>query len=395
MLTQNKFQKMLSSQAGITFCRLALSYCGGAGVANYYFSDSSLVRQSFLTVVFCAFVYLALQKAALLPERVKKLSCLGGAVYAAVAVVGKAVYETHGLSTLYKNFNRVLLTLLMFAGLWVVIGAFLALLLNFLSRPLAGKNAPARQAGGLRPAALFFSLWGVIFLLYIPCLLAYYPGIYSYDMKMQTAQALGKTAVTKFHPPLHTFLWQLCLKLSGVFRLQAVTLYALLQMLVVSAFFAFFCSYVKGKSQKAFLFSVVWFALNPVLAIFSIIPTKDVLFSVFFGCTALLLHHAFCVGKAFFKSPLKVAALLFSVLLSCLFRNNAIYVFVAAALVFLLFFKGCRLRLTAVLAGALAAFLLINGPVFSALKVEKGNSREMFSVPFQQIALVVVRNEKS
>lgn len=152
MLMQNKFQKMFSPQAGIIFCRLALSYCGAAGVANYYFSGSSLVRQSFLTVVFCAFVYLALQKAALLPERVKKLSCLGGAVYAAVAVV--------------------------------------------------------------------------------------------------------------------------------------------------------------------------------------------------------------------------------------------------AALVFLLFFKGCRLRLTAVLAGVLAAFLLINGPVFAALKVKKGNSREMFSVPVQQIALVVVRNEK-
>ena len=394
MLMQNKFQKMFSPQAGIIFCRFALSYCGAAGVANYYFSGSSLVRQSFLTVVFCAFVYLALQKAALLPERVKKLSCLGGAVYAAVAVVGKAIYETHGLSTLYKNFNRVLLTLLMLVGLWVVIGAFLALLLNFLSRPLAGPKAPARQVGGIKPAALFFSLWGVIFLFYIPCLLAYYPGIYSYDMKMQTEQALGKTAVTKFHPPLHTFLWQLCLKLSGIFHLQAVTVYALLQMLVVSAFFAFFCCYVKGKSQKAFLCCVVWFALNPVLAIFSIIPTKDVLFSVFFGCTALLLHHAFCVGKAFFKSPLKVTALLFSALLSCLFRNNAIYVFVVAALVFLLFFKGCRLRLTAVLAGALAAFLLINGPVFAALKVKKGNSREMFNVPVQQIALVVVRNEK-
>lgn len=147
MLMQNKFQKMFSPQAGIIFCRLALSYCGAAGVANYYFSGSSLVRQSFLTVVFCAFVYLALQKAALLPERVKKLSCLGGAVYAAVAVVGKAIYETHGLSTLYKNFNRVLLTLLMLVGLWVVIGAFLALLLNFLSRPLAGPKAPARQVG--------------------------------------------------------------------------------------------------------------------------------------------------------------------------------------------------------------------------------------------------------
>lgn len=42
MLMQNKFQKMFSSQAGIIFCRLALFYCGAAGVANYYFSGSSL-----------------------------------------------------------------------------------------------------------------------------------------------------------------------------------------------------------------------------------------------------------------------------------------------------------------------------------------------------------------
>ena len=67
----------------------------------------------------------------------------------------------------------------------------------------------------------------------------------------------------------------------------------------------------------------------------------------------------FLCWKSFFKSPFKVTALLFSTLLTCLFRNNAIYVFLVAALVFLLLFKGCRLRLTAVLAGALAAFLLL------------------------------------
>lgn len=99
MLMQNKFQKMFSPQAGIIFCRLALSYCGAAGVANYYFSGSSLVRQSFLTVVFCAFVYLALQKAALLLHHA---FCVGKAFFKSPFKVTALLFSAL-LSCLFRN----------------------------------------------------------------------------------------------------------------------------------------------------------------------------------------------------------------------------------------------------------------------------------------------------
>lgn len=384
--------KILKSQAGTVCCRLVFSYCGAAGIAHYYFYGNNLVRQSILNVVLCALIYLLLQKTATVPRRTKKLSCIAGIVYATITVVGKAVYDTHGLVTLYQTPSRVMVTLFTLVGLSVVISSFLALILNYLER-LSQSDKGLVKNTKYNTATLFFILWGVIFVMYIPYLLAYYPGVYSYDMKMQTAQALGRTPFTKYHPPLHTFLWKLCLKFSGVFHLQAVTLYALLQMLVVSAFFACFCCYVKRINQRVFIGSVVWFALNPVLALFAMIPTKDVLFSVFFGWTLLLLHHALNSGKRFFKSPIKVGALVLCVLFSCLFRNNAIYVFIVAVPIYLLFFKGCRLRITAVLSAALALLLIINGPIMQALKVRKGNDRELFSVPIQQIALTVVRHE--
>lgn len=67
---QTIWNNFFKTQAGARCCRLVLSYCGAAAIANYYFNGNSLVRQSLLNVVFCVFIYLLLQKAAGVPRRV-------------------------------------------------------------------------------------------------------------------------------------------------------------------------------------------------------------------------------------------------------------------------------------------------------------------------------------
>lgn len=390
--------KIKNNKFAVILLRAVFSYCAAAGVAYYYFYGKNLVLQSAFNFSFFILIYILLQKASSFKKRTKRIAFSAGAVYSVVICVGKALYDTNGFITLYGSYKRVLITLVMLFGIFIITGLTLSLILNFLETHDITDNKNSNNLKGtsklnLKTPVKFLILWGVNFIAYIPCLLAYWPGIYAYDMKMQSAQAIGAAPFDKFHPPLHTFLWKVCIKIGSIIPLQAITVYALLQMALLSCFFASVLIYLRNKNKKLFVIGFIWFALNPIFALFSINPTKDVCFSVFFGWTILLIYDALKNTKAFFKKPIKISALLICILLSCLFRNNAVYVFIVCVPLFAVFFKGVRIKAAAVLVCALALFMVINGPLLQALGVKKGNNREKLSVPMQQIALTVVRNE--
>ena len=67
-------------------------------------------------------------------------------------------------------------------------------------------------------------MWLLIFISWLPAYLAYYPGILSYDADVQTLEAQGITSYTQFHPPLHTFIWQICLNIGNTIHIEPLIL---------------------------------------------------------------------------------------------------------------------------------------------------------------------------
>ena len=231
--------------------------------------------------------------------------------------------------------------------------------------------------------------WGcaiLFFCSYLICLWAYSPGICAYDISTQTEQALGLQPVSRFHPPLHTFLWWGCLKIQEITGISSLFLYGLFQILITALIFSRFQRLLMDHqaSKSTFILSFLFFAVNPVICIFAGIMTKDVLFGLF------VLNFSMDLLEWRQQNRRSLAGILADLLLCMLLRNNMIYAVVAWLLI-LLVFKHSR-KLAGILCISAALYFLINGPIFSRLYVRKGEVSEMLSVPVQQIG-AILKNE--
>ncbi len=376
------------------FIKLMLAYFVTVSVTRYLFSGSNIVFGTALNGILFFVSFVLIDKAQAQPPRAKRLSGIFAAFYAVVTVIGKSLYDNGNLDRLFQSPKQILSGLISVIGLTVLVGAFASLVLAVYEKHDTVSPNGKMLLYTCSDSSLFFILWAGIFLLYIPCFLAYYPGIYSYDILYQNMQAMGVCAYSKYHPPLHTFFWQLCMGIGRFLHIESLVVYGILQMLMLAATFAYALVYIRRRQTKNSLFTIsaLYFALNPVFAIFSIIPTKDVCFSVFFVLSFLFIYDAVRYSEEFFRNRLKFAATIVTLVLCCLLRNNAIYVFVATALCLILFLKKYRLQTYVLFLCALASFFIINGPVMRMLRVEDGNNREKLSVPMQQIAYTVVRH---
>lgn len=284
--------------------------------------------------------------------------------------------------------------ILAFGELVLWIGAFSLLYHFLLSYELKGEYEKYK---GLEKNRRWLWVWGLIFLCWLPCYLSFYPGIMSYDSKRITEQALGLRPFDNFQPFLHTILWTACIRFEqwcGIAQ-SAIVIYSIGQMLVLSGVFTYALYYmVKNRINKIIVFlSFLMYAFCPSIVLFSFITTKDILF----GASVLLLVlelTEFCKdGEAFMKRVKNIALLILTGIVSCLLRNNMIYVLFLTACVLPFVIRGGRKRMMIAFAAIICSYVVITGPVYQKIGVVPGYAREMLSVPLSQLANVY-REEK-
>ena len=226
--------------------------------------------------------------------------------------------------------------------------------------------------------------------------LAYFPGIFSYDIDYQTWQAAGSIPLNNHHPVLHTLIWKGFYDLEQLTKIRylGIIAYGILQILVVSITAAWLMKKVGeyGMPTTARLVFLVLTLFMPHMAVFSMIPTKD----VYFACALIVFTvKAFEIawenanehregekkGDRALKQPLEL--LIFGVL-ACLLRNNMLYVVILLLAVSLA--VRYRKRLILSLAGIIAVVLLMTRVIFPAAGVEQGPVGESMSIPMQQLA---------
>ncbi len=212
-----------------------------------------------------------------------RLTLVFGALYALMLIVGKNVYTSNGISQLVRPLPNLIHTILALIGFTAVLSACLDLFFAFVSHQSHSKKTVKAK---LMP--LFVILWLGIFIAWLPTLLAFWPGLFSYDIPYQTKQIMTGS-ITRLHSPLHTLIWSACLGIGNAAGIEPITIYSLLQMLILSAAMArvLACLFRNGISRIGAAVCVAFFAFNPVIAIFSIEPTKDVLFAAFFALTVV------------------------------------------------------------------------------------------------------------
>ncbi|MDO5376939.1 MAG: DUF6020 family protein [Clostridia bacterium] len=318
-----------------------------------------------------------------------------GALFAAFRVAGYSYDTINSYRMILKNGRTLVTAALAGAALALAAAAAVVLLLALFRRVLA--HAARGEEGNPRERRRLFALCGVlIFAGSLPYLLLYAPGTNIYDTHDQILQFFGYnsyigdgSALSDHHPVFLTVIYGGFMKLGlllGDANIGQLT-YSLASMAAIAiCYAAALCAlYDAGLSGRATLTLGAGIALYPVLALYAFNMCKDVSVE---PCVLLFVAQMIRLERSkgeIVRSKRYALGLFVNMLLLMLMRKSAAYALAFAALLMIGRYRAVRLRLAALLLGALALFAAgYTHLLLPALGVMPGEVRETLSIPFQQ-----------
>jgi len=274
---------------------------------------------------------------------------------------------------------------------FAVWSALLSVAFHFLD-----KRKPHEKTCSL-PSRLWLFVVLLLFLCWLPTLLGCYPGFYNYDIAGQLPQVMyQEVTYNTHHPLLHTLvaggLITLGYHLFGESLEMGVLLHSIIQMLLCAAFFTYFIQWIHKTTGKRWttLCAFCYYAFSPVIVMFTMSTTKDVICSLCLQMSILLLYELSRDGTVFWSSRPRVLGLFVSMVFACLFRNNVLYAVILFLFIMLFRRKENRKTILLLLCVVVASFACNHG-LKLLLKAEEGSMVEACSVPLQQVARVYVQ----
>ena len=299
--------------------------------------------------------------------------------------------------TINGNINTEYLALFFqIIGLTLIIAGFLSLFLYYY--PDISKKINEIKINNTKlvfsDRKLFIVLLIAFFVLMIPAFLAVYPGLYSYDGGPQVLQVFQDHQLNAHHPVLHTLLLDGLLQLgylvSGDYNV-GLSIYCIVQMLIMSSVFSYLLCFMR-RYKISFLIRVLTFlflAINPIIQIWNVTTTKDTIFAAFFLLLFLVVFELVTDPDRIIKSKLRQVYFVLIVFLTCMFRNQALYVFALTVPFIIIAVKGHRKRVLFLSILAIAIVKIVTEPIYNICGITQPNPREALCLPIQQIARVV------
>lgn len=243
---------------------------------------------------------------------------------------------------------------------------------------------------------------------WLPLLIAFFPGLFAPgDTLNQISQLFGLPEATSasivlidqnvtlnaHHPVVHTLLMGGSVLLGqNVFGSCSIGyfLYIVGQYLATIATIGYGINFLKQchVPRRIRIGLLLFVALFPWFPEYALLGTKDTLFA----CSLLLLSISlFRIGSKTYEMTKKNwAILVISLLGFCLLKKG--YVVFALIIMVLAFLKTSSMSRRAVICtfmGPIAISILLSNVLFPALSITSGSSREMISIPAQQVARCV------
>lgn len=243
------------------------------------------------------------------------------------------------------------------------------------------------------PKELGFSFWlkafGIIVFAWLPYLFIYYPGNLSGDSFNTVNQVLAIWTWGNHHPIMFTLFVNFFVELGLMFGDLnfGVACFSFAQILVMASVLSY-CAYwfaKKGVSKSAIILTVTYFALDPVIAMYSITMWKDVMFAGWMVLLIMFLYDTFETEGKLLVRPRGLISISVYCFLVSFGRNNGIYIIVVVLLVLGLYFRRYYKRLVPLFLSIILSIVAIQGPLYSALGIRKGGFAESLGVPLQQI----------
>lgn len=324
------------------------------------------------------------------------VTSLLGLLFTAMQVIGYQISMRYNTSVHQSEFfqnigvlptkHAFLLSLVEFP-IWCIILCFLFTMLERVTY-IDKKFSPKRV----------FLLWGstavFLFICWIPCFLAGYPGFYNYDAMNQVPQALyAEVPYSAHHPLLHTLLMGKIIAFGyhhGINLNDGIALHSIFQMTVCAIAFAYLIYFILKITGNRILSIIAfcYYAFFPPIAMFAMSTTKDIIFSILLQLSIVFLYEMCKDLSAFWASKRMIARFVITFLLMCLFRKNGIYIVICIIPFVVIFWKKYWKQLLFLFGSIILLYFITDKSLLLALNATEGSTEEAFSVPIQQLARV-------
>ncbi len=377
------------------------SFCSTFGLAYSVKTDDITVFSNSIwsLLFFGIFTFIIYRAIKICNKRKLVVGILASAVLSVTLVFGKSLYLNDHVAfwpflSLLKLLVAIGSLLFIFTSLFIILFHYLPKAQEFLLRLRIEKTSETF----FRPNIKFFLIvWAIIMVCWLPTFLASYPGVYNYDAPWQIGQLMIDGRLNAHHPILHTlYLYGTVMLGNLVFGSYSagLAIYSVTQMLMLSAVFAYACYYLtKLKAPVVItLLSIIYFALVPIHAIFSVSATKDVLFAAIVLLVVLFIIDMVRQKEKFYHSIFLMVRFVIAICFMMFLRNNGFYMLLLFVPFFIWFSKKYWIKAVILCVICIAANFLYTGPLYSVANVQKGDAREALSIPIQQVARAVRDN---
>ncbi|MDD3213997.1 MAG: DUF6020 family protein [Eubacteriales bacterium] len=384
---QGKQNRKQAAVAAVTAFLAAWRMQDALGISK----DGYLLESQALCIVLGASLFLLFYNALIYRNaRLKRIAYGVGLVFSAFTVVGKPL-ETAGAFTAL-GWMGVLDGVFLWLLFTVVYGSALLLIYRGVLGLMQRDRAPRRESLFSRILGNPFVVFVFLLACWVPVWLAFWPGTFVADSVTQFYMYLDE-AFTTHHPLLHTLLLGFCM-MFGIDHSEdgsatvGLAIYSGVQLVLMAAIIAYACHWLRKRNAPVGLrvFVSLFFGLFPFYPLWNFSAQKDILFG---GLVLLMILQLADIWRDGFKAlrlPIRWIAFIITSALMMLMRNNGFYAFCLLIPFAIIYAKGARFRVTALLAGCAAVYLLANSALIWATDATIPCKVEFLSIPLQQIA---------
>ncbi len=307
--------------------------------------------------------------------------------FALSLLVGKSFAETNSFAYCFGSISNFMLFIVSLAGYTCLFAELIPLFINAYKKLIVSEKACNLTLG--KSFAIIMAFW-------LPAIFLSFPGNLCYDVLGEIGMALGDVPITSHHPLLHILLVGFFVKFGELIGNVSIGLFAyiLFQSTMLALSLAGTIAWLKKEeacSDTMLLVILGIYCISPMYSNMASTAIKDVPFMA-----AVVWYVVLLAEIAFHRERIKerkfVAMFLVVSVLTCLLRNNGLYmVALSGVIITVAWWKNAdrpvRIRLTLLLIVLPIVFSkLIDGGLMVATKADKGSAIEALSVPLQQSA---------
>lgn len=232
----------------------------------------------------------------------------------------------------------------------------------------------------------------ILLIAWIPYFMTYFPGSISRDGMIQVNIARGSAPLSNAHPIISTWCMGIFIKIGKWINNDylGIFLYVLFQTFVMISALVYMLRFVHEltKNKTIIYIALAFFALYPTWGMMVESVIKDTLYTAFFILFTTMFAQIVMDKEEKTKDRMFLFKFFLSMIGICFWRNNGIYVVIISFIVLLISktMKSYKKSVAFMLALIMLLYYGMNAWVYPMLNVQKGSTREMLSLPFQQTA---------